>query len=110
MTSTHDSWQAAQVGAPSAGASFTGLPEFPKPDPVVLEGDAAVERARETWGRRCPATARFDTSGRGTFGIQCKYMPGHEGDHAGPKPFGLLGDMFWPKDAEPVAAPPCYGA
>jgi hypothetical protein len=52
---------------------------------------------------RCPATTRHtELHSLGTTGIQCKYEPGHDGDHAGPG--GLYGDVFWPQEA-PVAEP-----
>ena len=32
-----------------------------------------------------------------TFGVQCKYTKGHDGDHAGYAGHGN-GDIFWPQE------------
>ena len=50
---------------------------------------------------KCPATTRYISPHILTAtGLQCKYEPGHEGDHCA-FTFGD-GDVFWPQEA-PVA-------
>jgi hypothetical protein len=49
---------------------------------------------------RCPATHRHVRRfGAEVTGVQCKYEPGHEGDHCA-FAFGD-GDIFWPQEAHP---------
>ena len=47
---------------------------------------------------RCPATTRHARPhSTEVTGLQCKYEPGHDGDHAGyAGPFE--GDIFWPQE------------
>jgi hypothetical protein len=54
-------------------------------------------------GGQCPATTRYTTrpwpGSPVTYGVQCKYQRGHEGDHAGTN-FPGSGDMFWSDDQQ----------
>jgi hypothetical protein len=44
---------------------------------------------------RCPATTRYTSPYTAqSYGVQCKYTEGHQGDHAGYAGFGA-GDVFW---------------
>ena len=46
---------------------------------------------------QCPATTRYASPGTGDItGLQCKYAPGHDGDHAASPPGGGP-DTFWPR-------------
>jgi hypothetical protein len=77
------------------------VPDPGKDVPEVLEGEAAIRRARETRARQCPATTRDQHPVHPVreHGVQCKYAAGHRGEHAGPKGFGRDGDVFWSDDA-----------
>ena len=45
---------------------------------------------------QCPATRRYAHPDTGHMtGLQCKYAPGHQGDHAADPGTGT-GDLFWP--------------
>lgn len=49
---------------------------------------------------KCPATTRHAPlhASLQVVGLQCKYEPGHDGDHAAHAGFGE-GDVFWPQEA-----------
>jgi len=60
----------------------------PLPDlPAVTQSD------------NCPATTRITpTYSLDSYGVQCKYKRGHDGDHAGyPGYWPNHGDVFWPQ-------------
>lgn len=51
---------------------------------------------------KCPATTRHaEPHGVTVTGLQCKYEPGHDGDHAAYA--GLGGDIFWPQETAGTA-------
>lgn len=70
----------------------------PLPDPPMDDLPAPVIPGRSS--QRCPATTRFRSPHTGTtYGVQCKYTAGHDGDHAGHAGFAD-GDVFWSKRQE----------